>query len=87
MNAVDVLAASLVSLGDSSSQFAVGTVTAVAAGGAADGNALTSVKWQGATVTGSYLASYTPAVGHVVLMARVGPRLVILGRLIGTPPS
>ena len=42
------------------------TVATVTAGGAADGNALTTVTWRGASVQAAYLASYTPTVGHRV---------------------
>jgi hypothetical protein len=63
-------------------------VQAVAAGGAADGNALATVTWRGQNVKAAYLASYTPTVGHNVIVACQPPAgLLILGRVIGTPPS
>jgi hypothetical protein len=67
------------------SQFAVGVVSDIYAGGAADGNTLVTVNWRGTDVHASYGAHYTPVIGHVVLMARTQP-LAIICRLIGTPP-
>lgn len=67
-------------------QLEVATVTAVSAGAAADGTALVTVSWRGASLTASYLSSWAPTVGHVVLVAYRPPSLVILGRVIGTPP-
>lgn len=62
------------------------TVATVVAGGAADGNALVTVTWRGAAIKAAYLASYTPTVGHVVLVLYQPPGgLVILGHVIGTP--
>lgn len=86
MNVVDGFVDMFASPGDGS-PWAVGTISAVTPGGAVDGNALVSVTWQGASVRVAYASSYTPVVGHVVLMARVGPRLVIVCRVIGTPPN
>jgi len=64
------------------------TVATVTAGAAADGNALTTVTWRGQSVQAAYLASYTPTVGHVVAVLYQPPGgLLILGRIIGTPPS
>lgn len=63
-------------------------VATVTAGAAADGNALAVVTWRGQAVPASYLASYTPTVGHVVAVLYQPPGcLMILGRVIGTPPS
>lgn len=62
-------------------------IATVTAGGAADGNALVTVTWRGATQQAAYLASYTPTVGHVVAVAIQAGQLLILGRVIGTPPS
>lgn len=87
MDAISALADTLMAASADSRQWAVGTITAVAAGAAADGNALATVTWQGQALRAAYTASYTPVVGHVVLMARIGPQLAIVGRLIGTPPS
>jgi len=63
------------------------TVTAVTAGGAADGSALCTVTWRGETHEAAYLASYTPVVGHVVAVVVQPPSLLVLGRVIGTPPT
>lgn len=63
-------------------------VATVTAGAAADGNALVTVTWRGTPVQAAYLASYTPAVAHVVMVLIQPPGgLTILGRVIGTPPS
>lgn len=86
MNVLGDFVSTILAAADSGSPFAVGTVTDVAAGAAADGNALVTVDWQGTDVKVAYAASYTPVVDHVVLLARTQP-LVILCRLIGTPPS
>lgn len=57
-------------------------------GAAADGNALATLTWRGQSVQAAYLASYTPTAGHVVAVAYQPPGgLLILGRVIGTPPS
>lgn len=66
--------------------FSVGTVTNVATGAAADGNALVTVDVYGTEAYATYGDHYTPVVGHVVLLAQTQPR-VILCRLIGTPPA
>jgi hypothetical protein len=63
-------------------------VATVAAGAAADGNALATVTWRGQAVQAAYLASYTPVAGHTVVVLYQPPGgLLILGRVIGTPPS
>lgn len=62
-----------------------GAITAVAAGAALDGNALVSVSWRGTTIQCAYPSTYTPVVGHVVLLLIAIPRVVIVARLIGTP--
>lgn len=61
------------------------TVTAVTPGGASDGNALVTVDYLGSTLQFGYLSSYTPAVGHVVALGRIGGNWTILGRPIGHP--
>jgi hypothetical protein len=64
------------------------TVATVTAGAAADGNALATVTWRGVAVQAAYLSPYTPTVGHVVaVLCQTGGSLLILGRIIGTPPS
>lgn len=63
-------------------------VASVTAAAAADGNALVTVTWRGVSTQAAYLASYTPTVGHVVAVVYQPPgALLILGRVIGTPPS
>lgn len=63
-------------------------ITTVTAGAAADGNALVTVTWRGQAVQAAYLASYTPVVAHNVIVLYQPPGgLLILGRVIGTPPS
>lgn len=88
MNPIAQLVDGLLTAASSSgpSPFAVGTVTAVAPGAAADGNALVTVDWHGAATYATYGAHYTPVVGHTVLMARTQP-LAILMRIVGTPPT
>jgi hypothetical protein len=61
------------------------TVLTVTAGAASDGNALVAVTWRGATCNLPYLASYTPVVGHHVMLLVQPPQAVITGRIIGTP--
>lgn len=62
------------------------TVTTVTAGAASDGNAAVTVTWRGSAVPATYLAAYTPTVGHVVAVVVQPPStLLILGRVIGTP--
>jgi hypothetical protein len=61
-------------------------VATVVAGAAADGNALVTVTWRGQAVKAAYLSTYTPTVGHIVLVLYQPPGgLVILSRVIGTP--
>jgi len=63
----------------------LGTIATVTAGGAADGNAQATVTVNGSTFPASYLAAYTPVVGHVVAVALIDGSPLILGRRIGTP--
>lgn len=65
----------------------VGVIATVTAGAAADGNALVTVTWNGATTACAYPSTYTPVVGHKVLLAIQPPQIVILCRLIGTPTA
>lgn len=69
------------------SVFVAGTVTTVTNGAGVGGVAGVVVAFAGDTYRVPYLASYTPAVGDVVLMARAASLLVILGRIVGGPPS
>lgn len=62
------------------------TVATVAAGAAADGNALVTLTWRATSVQAAYLSSYTPTVGHTVAVLYQPPGApLILGRIIGTP--
>ncbi|HEU5026599.1 MAG TPA: hypothetical protein VFV01_16910 [Spirillospora sp.] len=63
----------------------IATVTAVNATGGTDGLALVTVSYNGASLPLPHKASYTPAVGHVVVLDRVGGQWVIDDRLIGFP--
>lgn len=63
-----------------------GTVTAVAAGAAADGNSLVTVSIFGGTQAMARLASYTsPTNGDVVIVDLVDGSPLIIGRVIGQP--
>lgn len=63
-----------------------GTIAAVTAGAASDGNALASVTYRGTTTDAPYLASYTPVATHTVaLLIQSNGSVLILGRVIGTP--
>lgn len=63
-----------------------GTVAAVTAGAASDGNALATVTYRGTTTAAAYLASYTPVATHTVaLLIQSTGSVLILGRIIGTP--
>jgi hypothetical protein len=62
-----------------------GTITVVAAGAALDGNAKVTVSWRGTSIFCPYPSTYTPVVGHVVLLLIQPPQVVIVARLIGTP--
>lgn len=70
-------------------------VYSVTAGGAANGtDALVRVSWRDDPTTpttphvAAYLSSYTPVAGHEVAVVVQPPGgLLILGRIIGTPPS
>lgn len=64
----------------------IGTVTAVAAGGASDGHAQVTVSVNGSANPAPYLDTYTsPAVNDVVAVLLVDGSPLILGRRIGTP--
>lgn len=63
------------------------TVDHIAVGAGTDGADLVYVVWHGVTVPVAHLASYAPAAGHVVLLNVQGPSLVIVGRVVGTPPT
>jgi hypothetical protein len=57
--------------------WAVGEVSSVLANGSAP--PVVTVTWQGAQVYANCPRHYTPVIGHVVLMLRVGPQLNIIG--------
>jgi hypothetical protein len=64
----------------------VATVTAVQSGAGQGGIATVTVNYFGASLSAvPYLASYTPAVGHIVVLGRSGGQLYIRGRLVGFP--
>jgi len=68
------------------SRFRYLTVVDVLPGGAADGNALVTVRWRGSPVAvNGYLASYTPSVGDRVLVAYYMNQPVIIGAIVGHP--
>lgn len=62
-----------------------GVIATVVAGASLDGNAAVSVTVNGSTIPAPYLASYTPVVGHVVMVELVNGSPYISGRLIGFP--
>lgn len=64
----------ILSAARTASPFAVGKVATVGAGTPPD----VTVDWNGSTVPAKCPRNYTPVVGHVVLMARFGPQLLIL---------
>lgn len=71
---------------DRSAAIEPAVIDTVAPNGAADGSALATVEWRGASgLPMPYLASYAPTVGHVVLLLVQGSQAVILGRIIGLP--
>lgn len=61
------------------------TIYSVTPGGASDGNALAVVTWRGIQAPAAYASTYTPVVGHVVVVNVQPPSLVIIARIIGTP--
>lgn len=62
-----------------------GTIAAVTAGAAADGNAAVTVTVGSDTIPAPYLASYTPTVGHMVRVEFTGGSPLIHGHIIGLP--
>lgn len=72
--------------GSQSCWFESATVSAVTAGAASDGNALCTVTWRGQAVDAAYCATYTPTVGHTVVVVVQPPAsLLVIARVIGTP--
>jgi hypothetical protein len=56
------------------------TVTSAAAGNTPDGRLLIGVRIGGTNHTCTYLASYTPVVGHVVAYLKRGSSVLVLGK-------
>lgn len=63
----------------------IATVTGIASGAGTDGADVVTVTYLGASLQFAHMAHYTPAVGHVVTLKRVGGNWVIDGRPIGHP--
>ncbi len=63
----------------------IATITSIAAGASAGGNAVITVRYRGELLEAvDYCASYTPAVGHRVLCALLSDhQLVVVDRLAG----
>ena len=62
-------------------------VTNVQPGAATDQLALVTVDYLGAPMRLRYLTSYTPVIGHVVVLGRSGGDWYIKGRMGGFPPA
>lgn len=59
-------------------------IDSVRVGGAADGSALATIEWRGNSgLPVAYLSSYSPVVGHVVLLLVQGPQVIIVGQIRG----
>jgi hypothetical protein len=67
--------------------FAPATVATVTAGAGYGGATLVEVDWLGGRYAVPYLDSYTPTVGHTVLLLIQRPQAVIFGRVVGRPPT
>lgn len=65
--------------------FSPAVVATVTAGGAFGGTAKVEVDWLGGRYVVPYLATYTPTVGHTVLLMIQDPQAVIFGQVIGRP--
>lgn len=61
------------------------TVTAITVGGGSDGQDLVTVNYLGASLKFPHMAHYTPVVGHVVALIRIGGNWTIAGRPVGFP--
>jgi hypothetical protein len=86
MSVLDTLVQNVMdAAGNVQEPWAIAEVTAVTPGGH-DGFDVVTVRWRGTDQVAPHFASYTPALGHKVLMARFGPQLVILDRIVGNPP-
>ena len=87
MTALDDLAAAIFAAARQANMPAweIGTIVEIDPGGAADGFDLVTVDWGGTEVPVGRGSTYTPAVGHVVWMARKGGQLMIIDRYVGAP--
>jgi len=63
----------------------IATVTVVTAGGGTDGQTLVTVSYNGASLALPHKASYTPVVGHIVVLDRAGGQWIVDDRLVGFP--
>lgn len=63
----------------------IATVTAVATGAGTDGQTLVTVSYAGASLALPHKASYTPVVGHIVVLDRAGGQWIVDDRLVGFP--
>lgn len=68
-------------------EFPTGRVTAITAGASTDHLNLVTVRYRGADLKLPYLTHYTPVVGDVVALARIGGNPTIIGRPGGFPPA
>lgn len=62
-------------------------VTAITVAGGTDGGDLVTVTYDGADLQLPHMSTYTPVVGHLVVLVRVGGSWTILGRPVGFPSS
>lgn len=60
-------------------------VTAIDVAGGWDGQDLVTVDYFGSSQTFPHMAHYTPVVGHVVALIRIGGSWTIAGRPVGFP--
>lgn len=65
--------------------FEVMPITVITTTAAADGTDLVTVDWRGTATNAARASTYTPVVGHNVLVLVQGNQLTILFRVIGTP--
>ena len=82
-----VLTAVRAELAKAGTPYAVGVVKTVQTGAGYAGAPLVTVTYQGADLQLAQAASYVPAVGDVVLLARHRNQLVIIDQIIGGPIS
>lgn len=62
-------------------------VQSIATGAGSDGGDVVTVTYRGTAIKVPHNSAYTPAVGHVVLLARSAGTWVILCRLSGFPTA